>query len=187
MITTSEGLQSYDPHRRQCYLQSERHLLFFKGYTQQNCQLECLTNHTLKICGCVAYHMPRKLAINWLKLQSSVCFFAYFRWRSNPYLRLWEYSLHEGGWGYVSCMKQACCWACFCLFADEYLALEVEASLQSKLNDYKGCDCLPSCTSLTYNAETSQADFNWEELFWAYKANVSEFPGYNLLLYLQEE
>lgn len=59
MITTSEGLKNYDPHRRKCYLQSERHLLYFKGYTQQNCQLECLTNYTLKRCDCVAYHMPR--------------------------------------------------------------------------------------------------------------------------------
>lgn len=38
------------------------------------------------------------------------------------------------------------------------------------------CDCLPACTSITYDAETSQADFNWQKLFIAYKANFSELP-----------
>lgn len=39
------------------------------------------------------------------------------------------------------------------------------------------CNCLPACTSLTYNAETSQAEFNYKEVFQAYEANISEFPG----------
>ncbi|KAJ8970718.1 hypothetical protein NQ317_018752, partial [Molorchus minor] len=26
-----------------------------------------------------------------------------------------------------------------------------------------GCDCLPSCTSLVYNSEISQTDFNWRK------------------------
>lgn len=60
-------------------------------------------------------------------------------------------------------------------FLDELLSEEVKAGL--KENTEEGCDCLPSCTSITYNAETSQADFRWIELFNAYKANVSEFPG----------
>lgn len=60
MMTTSPGLKTYDPHRRQCFFPSERYLSFFQSYTQQNCQVECLTNYTLAKCGCVAYHMPRK-------------------------------------------------------------------------------------------------------------------------------
>ena len=27
------------------------------------------------------------------------------------------------------------------------------------------CDCLPSCTSIQYDAEVSQADFNWIDAF----------------------
>lgn len=60
MMTTSTGLRSYDPHRRQCFFPSERYLSFYQSYTQQNCQIECLANYTLAKCGCVAYHMPRK-------------------------------------------------------------------------------------------------------------------------------
>ncbi|KAJ8927289.1 hypothetical protein NQ314_020292 [Rhamnusium bicolor] len=62
MMTTSPGLEEYDPHRRQCYFPKEKYLTFFQYYTQQNCEVECLTNYTLSRCGCVAYHMPRKYA-----------------------------------------------------------------------------------------------------------------------------
>lgn len=62
MITTSEGLRHYEPNRRQCYFNSERELRFFRVYTQRNCELECLANFTLKLCGCVKFSMPsRKL------------------------------------------------------------------------------------------------------------------------------
>lgn len=64
---------------------------------------------------------------------------------------------------------------------DELLKREVQSGLKreksSQGNSGSDCDCLPGCTSLVYNAETSQADFMWEHLFRAYKANMSEFPG----------
>lgn len=40
-----------------------------------------------------------------------------------------------------------------------------------------GCNCLPSCTSITYDAEISQAPFDWVSLFTAFKSNLTEFPG----------
>lgn len=58
MITTSEGLRSYKPNRRKCYFNSERQLRFFKAYTQSNCELECLSNHTYHECGCVKFSLP---------------------------------------------------------------------------------------------------------------------------------
>ncbi|XP_068082934.1 pickpocket protein 28-like [Anabrus simplex] len=61
VITTSPELIRYKPLGRQCYFPSERRLRFFNVYTQQNCALECLTNHTLTVCGCVAFYMPREL------------------------------------------------------------------------------------------------------------------------------
>ena len=39
------------------------------------------------------------------------------------------------------------------------------------------CDCLPSCTSIQYDAEISQADLNWKNVLKALKLNVSEIPG----------
>ncbi|KAJ8951539.1 hypothetical protein NQ318_020412 [Aromia moschata] len=68
MMTTSPGLRNYDAHRRQCYFPDEKHLTFFRYYTQQNCQVECLTNYTSAKCGCVAYHMPRKIQMSRLTL-----------------------------------------------------------------------------------------------------------------------
>jgi amiloride-sensitive sodium channel len=60
LMVTNKGLRSYEPERRQCYFARERHLLHFSIYTQQNCDFECYTNYTFKICGCVAYYMPRE-------------------------------------------------------------------------------------------------------------------------------
>jgi acid-sensing ion channel, other len=59
MMTTSKGLDHYDPDKRQCYLHKEKQLKFFKIYTQSNCELECLSNFTARICKCVHFSMPR--------------------------------------------------------------------------------------------------------------------------------
>ncbi|CAH1098525.1 unnamed protein product [Psylliodes chrysocephalus] len=59
-IRTSEGVKNFSPIKRDCYFQSERHLKFFKIYSQSNCMLECKANYTLSVCGCVTFHMPRE-------------------------------------------------------------------------------------------------------------------------------
>ncbi|EFA08873.2 Pickpocket protein 28-like Protein [Tribolium castaneum] len=143
MMTTSQGLRNYDPHRRQCFFAEERQLQFFQNYTQQNCQVECVANFTLARCGCVAFHMPHAESTKICGSGSNVCIFE---------------------------------------AEQELLAREVESGL-SRYDDNAdddlptNCDCLPACTSITYNAETSQADFNWPKVFEAFKANFSEFPG----------
>lgn len=58
MVTTSEKLRSYTPNERQCFFNSERQLRFFKIYTQNNCEAECLANFTKRECGCVKLSMP---------------------------------------------------------------------------------------------------------------------------------
>lgn len=58
-LIVSEGLENYKPNVRQCYYTTERHLKYYKIYTQNHCEWECLTNYTLTQCGCVPYHMPR--------------------------------------------------------------------------------------------------------------------------------
>nr|XP_015839363.1 PREDICTED: pickpocket protein 28-like isoform X2 [Tribolium castaneum] len=55
---TDSSLKNYEPHRRKCFYSDERRLKFFKIYTKQNCDIECLANFTLKSCGCVPYYMP---------------------------------------------------------------------------------------------------------------------------------
>lgn len=66
LITTSDGLLMYKPNQRQCYFDSERQLEFFRTYTQNNCEVECLVNFTLSECGCVKLSMP---SINRIELE----------------------------------------------------------------------------------------------------------------------
>lgn len=67
VVKTSPSLRyKYDPSVRQCFFTSERQLRFFRVYTQQNCEMECLANFTKSYCGCVRFSMPSNL---------SACFF----------------------------------------------------------------------------------------------------------------
>jgi amiloride-sensitive sodium channel len=59
---TDEALRSYSPDIRGCYFEDEKKLRFFRSYTKNHCDLECLTNFTLAKCGCVKFSMPRDKA-----------------------------------------------------------------------------------------------------------------------------
>ncbi|EDS26207.1 gonad-specific amiloride-sensitive sodium channel 1 [Culex quinquefasciatus] len=50
--------EDYTPSRRRCFFSHERKLQFFAIYNQANCELECLTNYTRKLCSCVRFSMP---------------------------------------------------------------------------------------------------------------------------------
>ncbi|XP_073819618.1 pickpocket protein 28-like [Musca autumnalis] len=124
MITTSAGIAEYEPKRRQCYMMSERSLKFFKVYTQNNCELECLANYTLKTCGCVKFSMPRTP-------DTPVC---------------GEDKIH-----------------CYDAAEDSLLFKEFTEGLKDILmNEHieTECNCMPACTSLDYNTEISQANFD---------------------------
>lgn len=67
MVTMSATLNAYDkdfssfsPENRGCYFQGERELEFFKIYTKSHCVIECLSNYTVKTCGCAKFSMPRE-------------------------------------------------------------------------------------------------------------------------------
>lgn len=63
MFGTSEGLRRYAPHIRGCFFKSERQLRFFKSYSQQKCELECLANFTKTECDCVQFWVPSELSL----------------------------------------------------------------------------------------------------------------------------
>ncbi|XP_055528659.1 pickpocket protein 28-like [Wyeomyia smithii] len=141
IITTSDGLRHYAPHRRQCYFNHERRLKYFQVYTQQNCKLECITNYTLNLCKCVKFSMPRDS-------QTEVC-----------------------GASQIECYNDA---------EDRLTAEEVRYSVGKRNNQPSKCDCLPACTSVQYDAEISQADFDWKNLFRSFKQPINEYPGIQL-------
>jgi amiloride-sensitive sodium channel len=45
--------------QRNCYLENERKLKFFKVYTQRNCEIECLSQTFLQSCDCVPFDAIR--------------------------------------------------------------------------------------------------------------------------------
>lgn len=54
-----KALRRFAPLSRNCYFDEERKLKFFKSYSKAHCDFECMTNFTLKHCGCVKFSMPR--------------------------------------------------------------------------------------------------------------------------------
>ncbi|XP_075980850.1 pickpocket protein 28-like isoform X2 [Anticarsia gemmatalis] len=152
MMTTSEGLRPYEPTRRQCYFPSERYLQYFKVYTQANCEMECLSNFTYTRCGCVHFGMPY-----------------------GPNMAVCNAGSRE-------CIKKA---QMELVTIDIKSRLQSMGSIDSNETDIESlgeafkvsskCQCLPACTSIEYEAETSQADYDWAAIFRAYRLNnVSE-------------
>ncbi|XP_068914084.1 pickpocket protein 28-like [Tenebrio molitor] len=125
VITTSQEVKTFDVAKRDCYFPSERKLKYFRTYSQQNCQLECLTNITLDSCGCVNFFMPRENS-------TEIC-----------------------GLGKYKCIKEA----------EQALMLEELNKFRDFVKvEFEDCDCLPLCTDLSYNIETSHTKWDWKEL-----------------------
>uniref|UniRef100_A0A182MVQ4 Pickpocket n=1 Tax=Anopheles culicifacies TaxID=139723 RepID=A0A182MVQ4_9DIPT len=59
LFDTAPSVRRYNPQRRLCYYNHERYLRYFKVYSKFNCDIECLSNYTLKTCGCVPFSLPR--------------------------------------------------------------------------------------------------------------------------------
>jgi amiloride-sensitive sodium channel len=59
IISSSDDFSSLSLNQRNCYLENERKLKFFKIYSQKNCQIECLSQKMLESCGCVPYDVIR--------------------------------------------------------------------------------------------------------------------------------
>lgn len=70
---------------------------------------------------------------------------------------------------------------CYEAAEDGLMASELTQSLESGSGMNKlgktVCNCLPSCTSINYDAEISQADYEYVKVFNSYGADLNEFPG----------
>lgn len=147
--------------RRQCYFNGERYLRLFRMYTQHNCELECLANYTMAKCGCVKFSMPRDSATPVCGARSVTC----YNTAEDDHLWLEFYDGLQLGDdkppGYGDYVQDK----------DENENDDDERKRRT------ACHCLPSCTSIAYDAETSQADFDWENLFLAFRNPTDEFPG----------
>ncbi|XP_038106261.1 pickpocket protein 28 [Culex quinquefasciatus] len=122
LALTTDSIRHYNPKRRNCFFQEERKLRFFSVYSQANCELECLSNYTVKLCGCTRFSMPRARLV-------PVC-----------------------GVGAMRCYQMA-----------EYSLLRMDI-YGDRLTFKDGCQCMPACSTLQYDAEISQADFDWHHM-----------------------
>lgn len=52
-------LIKFSPEKRHCLFQGEKMLRFFKIYSKKNCEMECLSNYTKKMCDCVPFYSIR--------------------------------------------------------------------------------------------------------------------------------
>ena len=70
---------------------------------------------------------------------------------------------------------------CYDAAEDGLMISELKESLKSGSGENKrgktNCNCLPSCTSINYDAEISQADYEFVKVFNSYGADLDEFPG----------
>lgn len=139
MMTTSAGLKDYSPFRRQCFFNHERYLKFFKSYTQNNCELECLSNYTRNACGCVKFSMPRDK-------DTRIC-----------------------GQKDIQCYDKA---------EDSLLGEDMKSGVTSNKDkntrNVTDCNCLPSCTSINYDAEISQAKYDHASVIAAFGEEAPE-------------
>jgi amiloride-sensitive sodium channel len=79
---TNENLRKFDPKIRECYFKDEKKLKFFQTYTKSLCDYECLTNYTLKLCGCVKFSMPHNESTKICNLNDGICLFKAKQWIS---------------------------------------------------------------------------------------------------------
>lgn len=103
-----------------------------RTYTQRNCELECLTNVTLAMCGCVKFSMPHDI-------DTPIC-----------------------GIAKVNCYTYA-----------ENDLLEDVGGIESSTT-INSCNCLPACTSISYDSEISQAPYEWKKFFRAINTTSEE-------------
>lgn len=156
MITTSKGLVGYAPDRRQCYFNNERSLQFFKLYTQGNCKIECIANFTLsEILEFSGSSHELKMFIH---LDKCECVKV-----SMP---------REAKTRICNQSEVTCCQAAEDGLLDELLQRLASGSGINEL-EKTVCNCLPSCTSIEYDAEISQADYDFVQVFNSYMARTS--------------
>lgn len=58
IIRTDENLKHLSARDRECYFENEFKLKFYKKYSRENCESECFTNFTLKVCNCTSLDQP---------------------------------------------------------------------------------------------------------------------------------
>lgn len=150
LITTSDQLRKYHPNRRQCFYHHERRLRFFKTYSQNKCETECLSNFTKQECGCVRFFMP-SIPFFWSFFNFKFIFGDFFFALAGDN----DTKICGGKHAMIRCYQMA-----------ETKLFRQSASKKNVGKSFRNeCNCLPACTSIEYNADVSHIKFDFEILF----------------------
>uniref|UniRef100_A0A1B0DLX5 Uncharacterized protein n=1 Tax=Phlebotomus papatasi TaxID=29031 RepID=A0A1B0DLX5_PHLPP len=144
MITTSEGLRAYNPIRL-----TKRSMHFFQMFTnsfrsRRQCyfnherQLKFFRNYTQKNCELECFSL-------FLLKECGCVKFHMPRYADTPIC----------GSGKILCYQKS---------IGDLVLKTLEESLQNNYTN-SDCNCLPTCTSIAYDAEISQTDMDWDKLF----------------------
>lgn len=60
IVSIADELKSWPVAERNCFLSGEKNLEFYRIYTKNNCEQECLSIAAYKTCGCLPFFMIRK-------------------------------------------------------------------------------------------------------------------------------
>lgn len=52
-----KSLESWTPEQRNCFMEGEKNLKYFRIYTKVNCEHECISQAVLETCGCVPFYI----------------------------------------------------------------------------------------------------------------------------------
>uniref|UniRef100_A0A336LL33 CSON007051 protein n=1 Tax=Culicoides sonorensis TaxID=179676 RepID=A0A336LL33_CULSO len=74
VIQTDPDIKSFDIEHRGCFFEDERKLKFFQKYSQNNCELECVTNSTNRLLNCSMSWMPQ------MSIKDNCHFAKYYQW-----------------------------------------------------------------------------------------------------------
>lgn len=73
MFTISDDAKSLPINLRQCYLEGERKLEYFRVYNQNNCEVECLAKKTKQQCKCTPFYLPKSKNYHVCSAQDITC------------------------------------------------------------------------------------------------------------------
>jgi acid-sensing ion channel, other len=131
MIDTAQELRDYPVSERKCYFRNEHRLKYFQEYTPNNCELECEVDLILEKCGCLLISVESKKHFSYDFLKANYAFF---------------FSKERKGidiCGFGS--RPNCFWI-------------IQLDLVQR--NHEPCNCLPSCTTITYDADVYVAPLN---------------------------
>ncbi|KAH1025393.1 hypothetical protein HUJ05_010128 [Dendroctonus ponderosae] len=154
MVTTSKRVKDFKPEKRQCYFETEKYLKYFKLYTQRNCQLECLSNFTLAWCGCVGFFMPKENNTDICGSLSKLCM-------AEAEEIVYKSTIHQIDKIKPGKQRKS-------VHAEKVNRLNLQQGTSSNESQIPYCDCLPLCTDLSYEVETSTSAWDWIKMIDVY-------------------